>query len=103
MATSKVLKNAVAFDDVAKPKPKRKPPNAGKGRQKGVPNKNTKALKDMILGALSDAGGQEYLTRQASENPQAFMGLIGKVLPTELKGQLEGGFTLHVVTGVPRE
>lgn len=73
------------------------------GRPKGVPNKNTKALKDMILGALDSAGGQEYLARQAEENPTAFMGLIGKVLPTELKGQLEGGFTLQVLTGVPRE
>lgn len=98
---SKVLD--VAAIDVEKPATKYKPPNAGKGRVKGVPNKNTKALKDMILGALSDAGGQEYLVKQAKLNPTAFMGLIGKVLPTELKGQLEGGFTLHVSTGVPRE
>lgn len=75
----------------------------GGGRPKGEPNKNTKALKDMILGALSDAGGQEYLVKQAKMNPTAFMGLIGKVLPTELKGQLEGGFVIHVTTGVPRD
>jgi len=58
--------------------------NAGKGRPKGVPNKATKALKEMILGALDDAGGQDYLTKQASENPAAFMTLIGKVLPTQV-------------------
>jgi hypothetical protein len=55
------------------------------GSRKGIPNKATKALKDMILGALSDAGGQDYLTRQAEENPSAFMQLIGKVLPSELQ------------------
>lgn len=44
----------------------------------------TKALKEMILGALDDAGGQQYLARQADENPVAFMGLLGKVLPTTL-------------------
>jgi hypothetical protein len=60
------------------------PPNAGKGRPKGVPNKMTKALKEMILGALDDAGGQEYLARQAKENPSAFMTLIGKVLPLQV-------------------
>ena len=98
---SKVLD--VAADVAALTTTKPRPPNAGKGRIKGVPNKNTKAIKDMILGALSDAGGQEYLARQAEENPAAFMGLIGKVLPTELKGQLEGGFTLHVTTGVTRD
>lgn len=59
---------------------------AGPGRPKGHTNKVTKALKDMILGALSDAGGQEYLTRQADENPAAFMTLVGKVLPTTLTG-----------------
>lgn len=76
----------------------------GGGRPKGVPNKNTKALKDMILGALTNAGGEEYLTRQAEENPQAFMGLIGKVLPTELKGTGEGGsIIVKVVTGLDRD
>jgi hypothetical protein len=63
-----------------------KPPRAGKGRPKGSANKTTKALKDMILHALEDAGGQEYLTKQAGENPTAFMTLIGKVLPMQIAG-----------------
>ncbi len=54
------------------------------GRQKGTPNKVTKALKEMILGALDDAGGQEYLAKQAGKNPAAFMTLIGKVLPQDV-------------------
>lgn len=54
------------------------------GRKKGTPNKATKALKDMILGALGDAGGQDYLRLQAQTNPGAFLALIGKVLPTTL-------------------
>ena len=33
---------------------KRLPPNAGKGRVKGTPNKTTKALKEMIPGSLGD-------------------------------------------------
>lgn len=83
---------------------KRKPPRAGMGRPKGAINKTTKALKDMILGALDGAGGQEYLQRQAEENPTAFMGLIGKVLPTELKGMGENGsIVVQVVTGVSRD
>lgn len=64
---------------------KRKPPAAGKGRVKGTPNKMTKAIKDMILGALEDVGGQAYLARQAEENPGPFMTLLGKVLPTQLE------------------
>jgi hypothetical protein len=41
----------------------------------------------MILGALDKVGGEDYLARQAIENPGPFMGLIGKVLPTTLVGE----------------
>jgi len=55
------------------------------GRKKGQRNKNTTALKDMILAALSDAGGQAYLAGQADKNPTAFMTLVGRVLPLQVK------------------
>ena len=71
------------------------------GRVKGTPNKVTKELKDMILGALDDAGGQAYLFDQAKENPTAFLTLVGKVLPTTLQG-VDGknafeGITVQIV------
>ncbi len=62
------------------------PPNAGKGRVKGVPNKTTAALKDMILQALDQKGGMDYLAKQADENPTAFLTLLGKVLPLQVTG-----------------
>jgi hypothetical protein len=65
----------------------------GPGRKKGVPNKQTTQLKEMILGALDMAGGVEYLYRQASENPGPFMSLIGKVLPTTLAGDAQNPLT----------
>jgi hypothetical protein len=58
----------------------------GSGRKKGEPNKVTKQLKDMILGALDDSGGQKYLAKQASENPNAFLALVGRVLPMTVQG-----------------
>jgi len=62
-------------------KPKGKPRG---GSRKGKPNKATKALKDMILGALASAGGEDWLLEQARINPATFMNLIGKVLPSEI-------------------
>jgi hypothetical protein len=59
------------------------------GRPKGVPNKANKLIKDMIIGALHDAGGQEYLAKRAIDQPVAFMALLGRVLPLQITG--EGG------------
>jgi hypothetical protein len=61
--------------------------NAGKGRRKGVPNRINRDLREMILCALDAAGGEDYLVRQASENPTAFLSLVGRVLPKEPKPQ----------------
>lgn len=58
----------------------------GGGSRKGVPNKVSGELRGMILSALDGAGGVEYLKKQATENPSAFMGLVGKVLPKEVTG-----------------
>ena len=67
------------------PKKPQRPPNAGIGRKKGVPNKTTKMLKDMILGALDKAGGEEYLLKLAKTQPAAFATLLGKILPTQME------------------
>jgi hypothetical protein len=56
------------------------------GRRAGTPNKFTKGVREMVLEALDRAGGIKYLIRQADENPVAFMGLIGKMLPLQVTG-----------------
>lgn len=60
--------------------------NAGRGRPKGSKNKVQTALKDMILQALSNVGGVTYLEKQAKQkNPAAFLALVGKVLPLQVR------------------
>lgn len=61
----------------------------GKGRPKGVPNKFTGTLKEMVLKALDGAGGAEYLQRQADENPAAFLTLVGKIIPMQIQGDAD--------------
>src|SRR3954447_4939728 len=53
------------------------------GRVAGTPNKLTSDLKGMILDALSDVGGRDYLARVAVENPAPFLALLGRLLPTQ--------------------
>ena len=71
--------------------------NAGKGRPRGALNKTTTALKEMILAALEDAGGQKYLAEQAQKNPSAFMALLGKVLPMTLDGSMDHSINVQIV------
>ena len=67
-----------------------------------MPNKLNASLREMILNALSDAGGRDYLARQAIETPAAFMTLLGRVLPLQMAGDGGGAVTIEVITGVPR-
>jgi FixJ family two-component response regulator len=70
---------------------------AGPGRPKGVPNKATAAVKDMVLAALNKAGGEDYLVEQSEKNPTAFLTLVGKVLPLDVNNKHEGAVKiLHV-------
>lgn len=62
----------------------RLPPNAGKGRKAGVPNRVTANVKQMILGALDDLGGQQWLVESAKQDPKAFMSLLARILPSEI-------------------
>lgn len=75
-----------------------RPPAAGKGRPKGVPNKTTGALKDMILQALDNAGGATYLTARAKDpkTASAFLTLLGKVLPMQVTGPNGGPVVARV-------
>ena len=56
----------------------------GGGSRKGIPNKATAELKDMIRLALDRAGGIDYLQNQAVENPTAFLSLLSKTLPRDM-------------------
>ena len=58
--------------------------NGGPGRPAGRLNKVNADIKAMIVEALSEVGGVDYLKVQAAENPTAFLGLVGKVLPKEV-------------------
>ena len=63
----------------------------GAGRPPGSQNKISLPLKQMILTALDEAGGVDYLKRLAIENSSAFASLVSKVLPTTLQADEPNG------------
>jgi hypothetical protein len=56
----------------------------GLNSRKGTPNKTTANIKAMIEESLKLAGGVDYFHKQSQENPQAYMQLIGKILPKNM-------------------
>jgi hypothetical protein len=75
-------------------------PPANRGRKKGTPNKTTTQLKEAILTAAEQAGGDgglvKYLHEQARMNPGHFMTLLGKVLPMQVAGDKDAPLNSRV-------
>lgn len=71
---------------------------AGPGRPKGMQNKLTTDIKNMIEGALNAVGGEDYLIEQARTNPTAFLALVKSLLPKDINSNVKGGMTvLHKI------
>jgi len=66
----------------------RKPPNAGKGRPKGSPNRVTKAAKEAFALAFESLGGVDALSTWARKNPGEFYKLYARLIPTEVSGEV---------------
>jgi len=68
------------------------------GRPAGVKNKLTN-LRDAVLEAFDQVGGAEYLAKLAqgsSSDRAAFVGLVSKVLPTQINANVEGGIQVQL-------
>ena len=59
-----------------------------KGRPKGSRNRASVELGAMVDKALHEAGGWRYLVEQARENPTAFLALVARRLPKEIKAEI---------------
>jgi len=72
------------------------------GRKKGTPNKQTADMRAAMVEAFDKAGGVEWLVKLSQDDPRTFAGLVGKIIPNEIKATVEGELVLNVVTNVPR-
>lgn len=82
-------------------KPGYKPPNAGKGRPKGAPNKFTSSFKEALLLAFQGIGGTEALTVWGAANPTEFYKIAARLIPHEVVGPGPDG--AHLIKKVVHE
>lgn len=54
------------------------------GSRKGIPNRQTVAIKDAVERAFTKLGGVEYLVHVGRKDPRTFCALLSKLLPTKL-------------------
>ena len=77
------------------------------GRQKGTPNKINGMVKAQILEALAEEGGVDWLRSLARENKPAFAQLLGRLVPSEIKAEVESSglplVTIRDYTGIEWE
>lgn len=85
---------------------KAKPPAAGIGRKKGVPNKTTRVLREALVIAAETVGengnGKDglvgYLTRVARKDMKSFCSMLGRAMPLQVIGDPEN--PLQTVTRI---
>jgi hypothetical protein len=73
----------------------RKPPNAGKGRVKGVPNKATASVKEAMLAVYADLQATTdtphgHFQNWATQNETEFYKLWSKLIPVDVKADVGG-------------
>jgi hypothetical protein len=67
------------------------------GSRKGIPNKSTVAVKEALQQAFQGIGGVPALTEWARENQGEFYKLYSKLLPTEVRADVNVSVTLEAL------
>lgn len=82
----------------------RKPPNAGKGRKKGVPNKITASVKEAFELAFKNLQNKPgaKLDDWAEANPTDFYKIASKLIPSAVQAEVTGSVD-HRITKIVRE
>ena len=62
----------------------------------GTQTRNLSEVREMVRVALEKAGGAEYLLEQAREQPVAFLSLLARLIPAEIRASLESNSLLTV-------
>lgn len=71
----------------------------GKGRRRGSKNKVSKQAKELVLEALDDLGGKQWLLDLAEREPRSFAAMVQKLVPTEVDAKVDHDVTISLNVG----
>lgn len=80
----------------------RKPPNAGKGRPKGVPNKVTKAMREFLADLAADPEIRAAIKEKIKTDPSMMRELLARTegkVPDVLQVETPAPLVVDLVTG----
>lgn len=67
------------------------PKPEGSGRQAGVPNKSTQAVREALVAAFAELGGTQFLVELGKSDPATFARLLSRLIPNEIAAGTEAG------------
>jgi hypothetical protein len=71
------------------------------GRTRGSKNLINRTIQELIREALDQVGGSRYVAEVARKRPDVYLSILGRLIPTELKAELDRPVMVVVKTGIP--
>ena len=72
------------------------------GRKKGTPNSvSNKSVREALLTAFHQAGGEKYLRMIAQQYPAVFCSMLAKTMPVVMAGDEDNPLVLRVAIDKP--
>jgi hypothetical protein len=68
---------------------------AGSGRQRGTPNRTTRAIREALFEAFEELGGTQYLVELGRNDPAAFVRLLTRLVPNEVATEMGRDEVIH--------
>lgn len=68
---------------------------AGSGRKAGTPNRITRKVREALIAAFDELGGEEYLVQLGRDDPATFARLLSRLIPNVIAARMDRDEVVH--------